>query len=105
MVVVSVHLQLLCYFLTIMPCDSRLEVNQLLAVHIKALMHLIQKLVVLPIVSVIIVKFTKPIPLQRAAGEQLFLFVSISRAVLRGRFLTAARTSRLVCKLKLIKAF
>ena len=68
-------------------------------------MHLIQKLVVLSIVCVIIVKLAKPVPLQRAASEQLFLFVSISRAVLRGRFLTAARPSRLVCELKLIKAF
>ena len=68
-------------------------------------MHLIQKLIVLPIVSVIIVKLTKPVPLQRAAGEQLFLFVSISRAVLRGRFLTASEPCRLVPKLELIKAF
>ena len=68
-------------------------------------MHLIQKLVVLSIVSVIIVKLAKPVPLQRAACEQLFLFVSISRAVLRGRFLTAAWLSQLVCELKLIKAF
>ena len=42
----------MCFVLT---CDSSFKINQLLAVHIKALMDLIQKLIVLTLMSIVIV--------------------------------------------------